>query len=58
MAIDKVLRKPIEAGLIPGVVAVAADDSGVIYEGAFGRRAVDRPEPMTLELGVSRCVDD
>jgi methyl acetate hydrolase len=49
MAIDKVLRKPIEAGLIPGVVAVAADDSGVVYEGAFGRRAVDRPEPMTLD---------
>jgi hypothetical protein len=26
MDIDKVLRTPIEAGLIPGVVAVAADD--------------------------------
>ena len=26
MAIDKVLRKPIEAGLIPGLVAVAAND--------------------------------
>ena len=48
MAIDKVLRKPIEAGLIPGVVALAADDHGVVYEGSFGRRAVDRPEPMTL----------
>jgi CubicO group peptidase (beta-lactamase class C family) len=49
MAIDKVLRKPIEAGLIPGVVAVAANDRGVIYEGVFGRRAVDKPEPMTLD---------
>jgi methyl acetate hydrolase len=49
MAIDRVLRKPIEAGLIPGVVALAADDSGVVYEGAFGRRAADRPEPMTLD---------
>jgi methyl acetate hydrolase len=49
MVIDKVLRKPIEAGLIPGVVAVAADDRGVIYEGAFGRRAVDKSEPMTLD---------
>ena len=49
MAIDKVLRKPIEAGLIPGLVAVAANDSGVIYEGTFGRRAVDQPEPMTLD---------
>jgi hypothetical protein len=26
MTIDKPLKKPIEAGLIPGVVAVAADD--------------------------------
>jgi methyl acetate hydrolase len=49
MAIDKVLRKPIEAGLIPGVVAIAADDRGIIYEGAFGRRTVDQPAPMTLD---------
>jgi methyl acetate hydrolase len=49
MAIDKVLRKPIEAGLIPGLVAVVANDRGVIYEGTFGRRAVDQPEPMTLD---------
>jgi methyl acetate hydrolase len=27
---------------------LAADDYGIIYEGAFGRRAVDKPEPMTL----------
>jgi hypothetical protein len=26
MGIDEVLRKPIEAGLIPGVVVLAADD--------------------------------
>jgi methyl acetate hydrolase len=49
MPIDKVLRKSIEAGLIPGVVAVAANDRGIVYEGAFGRRAVDQPEPMTLD---------
>ena len=49
MVLDKVLRKPIEAGLIPGLVAVAANDRDVIYEGTFGRRAVDQPEPMTLD---------
>ena len=49
MEIDNVFRKPIEAGLIPGVVALAADDRGVFYEGAFGRRTVDKPEPMTLD---------
>ena len=48
MTIDKHLKKPIEAGLIPGVVALAADDRGVIYEGAFGRRAVNKEEPMTI----------
>jgi methyl acetate hydrolase len=48
MTMDKVLRKPIEAGLIPGVVALAADDRRLIYEGAFGRRAVDKPQPMTV----------
>ena len=50
MDIDKVLRKPIEAGLIPGVVAVAADDRGVIYEGAFGRRAIGKTESMALNF--------
>jgi methyl acetate hydrolase len=49
MAIDKVLSKPIEAGLIPGIVALAADEVGIIYKGAFGRRAVGKPEPMTLD---------
>ena len=49
MEIEKVLRKSIETGLIPGVVALAADDRGVFYEGAFGRRAVDKFEPMTLD---------
>jgi methyl acetate hydrolase len=49
MTIDKVLRKPVEAGLIPGVVALAADDRGVIYEGAFGRRAIGKTEPMALD---------
>jgi CubicO group peptidase (beta-lactamase class C family) len=49
MAIDKILTKPIDAGLIPGIVALAADDRGVVYRGAFGRRAVDKTEPMTLD---------
>ena len=50
MGIDEVLRKPIEAGFVPGVVALAADDRGVFYQGAFGRRAIDKPEPITLDF--------
>ena len=48
-AIDNVLRKPIETGAIPGVAALAAGDRGIFYEGAFGRRAVDKSDPLTLD---------
>jgi methyl acetate hydrolase len=48
-AIDKVLKKPIESGAIPGVVGLAANDRGVFYEGAFGRRAVDKADAMTID---------
>ena len=32
--------------MLPGVVAVAGDREGPLYEGAFGRLSVDRPEPV------------
>jgi len=47
--IDRVLKKPIEAGAIPGVVALAADDQGIVYQGAFGRRFIDKPDPITFD---------
>jgi len=47
--IDKVLEKPVAAGDIPGIVALAASDRGIFYEGAFGRRAVDKPDAMTMD---------
>jgi methyl acetate hydrolase len=47
--LDRVLSKPVEAGLIPGVVALAADDRGVFYKAAFGLRSVDKPDPMTAD---------
>src|SRR5580658_10298032 len=31
-AIDRVLQQAVDAGEVPGVVAVAADDGGVIYQ--------------------------
>ena len=51
--IGAVLREATESGEVPGVVAMAATDRGLLYEGAFGRRALDRAEPMTLD-GVFR----
>jgi methyl acetate hydrolase len=48
-AIDHALRHAVEAGAVPGVVAVAADANGVIYEGAFGKRAAPDGAPMTAD---------
>ena len=47
--VDAVLRQATDSREVPGVVAMAATDRGLLYEGAFGRRALDRPEPMTLD---------
>lgn len=35
-AIDAILRRAVAAGEVPGVVAAAATDRGLLYEGAFG----------------------
>ena len=37
--VDQVLERAVDAGEVPGVVALAADDGGIIYAGAFGKRA-------------------
>jgi methyl acetate hydrolase len=42
--IDSVLHTATSDGHLPGIVAMAATDSGILYEGAFGlRRAHDGP---------------
>ena len=45
--IDAVLRRATEAGDVPGVVAVAASDKGLFYEGAFGTRDLTKGPAMT-----------
>jgi methyl acetate hydrolase len=45
--IDAVLRQAVEAKEVPGVVAIAANDKGVIYEGAFGTRNLAQGAAMT-----------
>jgi CubicO group peptidase (beta-lactamase class C family) len=47
MTPDAVLRASI--GDVPGVVALAANRDGVIYEGAFGERALGSGIAMTLD---------
>ena len=47
--IDDVLRQAVDAKEVPGVVAMAATDRGVLYEGAFGVHALDQSAVMTLD---------
>src|SRR5437879_13128984 len=44
-----VLRPAVDAKEVPGVVAMAATDKGVLYEGPFSVRALDASTPMTLD---------
>ncbi|HVC59522.1 MAG TPA: serine hydrolase domain-containing protein [Acetobacteraceae bacterium] len=48
-AIDRVLQQAVAAGDVPGVVAIAADDGGVTYQGAFGRRSLASDAAMSLD---------
>jgi methyl acetate hydrolase len=34
--VDQALRQAVNAGTVPGVVAIGATDKGIVYEGAFG----------------------
>jgi methyl acetate hydrolase len=47
--IDRILRDAVDAGSIPGVVAMAATEDGVVYQGAYGRRSIADGPPMTLD---------
>src|SRR5712691_11585360 len=51
-SIDEVLSRAADAKEVPGVVAVAATDQGVVYEGAFGKRELGKDAPMTLDTVV------
>lgn len=47
--IDETLRKSSDAKEIPGVVAIAASGNDVLYQGAFGKRDLSKPDAMTLD---------
>ena len=48
-AMDRALEGAVTTGSVPGVVALAADDSGIIYQGAYGTREAGADRPMTLD---------
>jgi methyl acetate hydrolase len=47
--IDAVLRSATEARDVPGVVAMAATDKGLLYEGVFGTRDLAKGPAMTRD---------
>ncbi len=47
--VDEVLTAAIERGDVPGVVAMAATRDEVVYQGAFGRRALPDGAAMTAD---------
>jgi len=49
---DALLRRATDAGHVPGVVAMATDRGGTIFEGAFGTRVLGEVAPMTLDTVV------
>jgi len=51
-SIDAVLRRAAAAKEVPGVVAMAATDQGLLYAGAFGTRELGKEAPMTLDTVV------
>jgi methyl acetate hydrolase len=52
-AIDHVLRQAVQAHDVPGVVAMAATDQGIIYEGAFGTPELGTDAAMTPDTVVA-----
>jgi methyl acetate hydrolase len=47
--IDEVLEDAVARGAVPGVVALAAGDDGVLYEGAAGVREAGAADPITAD---------
>ncbi|SDR52281.1 CubicO group peptidase, beta-lactamase class C family [Rhizobiales bacterium GAS113] len=47
--VDQALSEAAQAKQVPGVVAIAATADEIVYEGAFGRRDLDKPEAMTVD---------
>jgi CubicO group peptidase (beta-lactamase class C family) len=50
--LDAIFSRAVESKAMPGIVAMAATDGGVVYEGAFGTREVGKSAPMALDTVV------
>jgi len=45
--IDQILRDAVDAGTVPGAVAMAATRDAIVHQGAYGRRSIPDGAPMT-----------
>ncbi len=50
--VDTLLRRAADSGEVPGVVAMATNRDGPIYEGAFGKRVLGQSPSMTTDTVV------
>ena len=50
--VDSLLKRATDAGDVPGVVAMATDREGPLYEGGFGRRILGQESAMTPDTVV------
>jgi CubicO group peptidase (beta-lactamase class C family) len=51
-SVDKLFSQAVESKAMPGIVAVAATDKSIVYEGAFGKRELGKDAPMTADSVV------
>jgi CubicO group peptidase (beta-lactamase class C family) len=51
-SIDRIFSQAVASRAMPGIVATAATDTGVLYEGAFGQRELGKDAPMTPDTVV------
>ena len=56
--VDDVLRAAVERKEVAGVVAMAADRNGVIYQGAFGLADIGEARPAGARCAVPDRIDD
>jgi methyl acetate hydrolase len=50
--LDSLLRRGVDVGDVPGVVAMATNGESVTYQGAFGKRALGGDQAMTIDTVV------
>ena len=51
-SVDQTLERATDARQVPGVVAMATTDQEIVYQGAFGKRDLARPDAMTIDSAV------